>query len=290
MAINKHLQIFRNTNFTAVTTYNDAVAAMKAQAANLDDGTPIVYRYGTDKVILGVARTSGETKTVDIVADETQLKNELHDLFNVTVDSTTEGLDAGVLKRYTIKQGGTAVTGGTIDLPKDYFVTSGSLVDVDGKKNIKLVLNTPEQTVDSSVLIPVNDLVDVYTGSTGDVTVAVSDSNEISATIKDGGVHQANLDAALQALITDMQAIEDAPAEGNAAVIAAKIETTTKVKDAVVNNYKAVKAIDASVMDIDGRVKSLEAVEISKADDSIEVTKDASGYKIAVDTIDCGTY
>ena len=44
----------------------------------------------------------------------------------VTVDEVSTGLESGVLKAYSIKQGGTEV--GKINIPKDLVVTSGSVV------------------------------------------------------------------------------------------------------------------------------------------------------------------
>ena len=66
-----------------------------------------------------------------------------------------------------------------INLPKDNFVRSGSY-DAD-KKEIVLVVG--DGTTSSEVRIPAASLVDIYTGkATDNISVTVSDSNEISAT------------------------------------------------------------------------------------------------------------
>ena len=98
-----------------------------------------------------------------------------------------EGTEDGVLKVYTIKQGGTTV--GTINIPKDLVVTSGSVVkgtwdgntfteDVSGSGTstgtaLKLVI--ANQT--APVYINTLDLVKDHTGGNG---IAISDTNVIS--------------------------------------------------------------------------------------------------------------
>ena len=94
-----------------------------------------------------------------------------------------EGTEDGVLKVYTIKQGGTTV--GTINIPKDLVVKSGSVVkgtwdgntfteDVSGSGTaLKLVI--ANQT--NPVYINTLDLVKDHIAGNG---IAISDTNEIS--------------------------------------------------------------------------------------------------------------
>ena len=116
----------------------------------------------------------------------------------------------GYLKTYQFTYG----TGTTfeVDIPKDLVVTQdGSEVievsdenPVEGLANgtyLKLVI----QNNDNPVYINVADLCDVYTGKTvtDGVSVAVSDTNEISATLVGKAVSEANLDDALATKIND---------------------------------------------------------------------------------------
>lgn len=107
----------------------------------------------------------------------------------MTTDTTTEGY----LKTYTIKQGSTEV--GKIDIPKDLVVASGEIVvDPDGQPSgtyVKLTIANQE----APVYINVADLVDAYTAqaSATQVQLAISDTNEISATIVAGSVGTAEL-------------------------------------------------------------------------------------------------
>ena len=114
----------------------------------------------------------------------------------------------GYLKTYQFTYGdGQAFE---VDIPKDLVVTSGEVIVVDdgnpvsGLTNgtyLKLTIANQE----SPVYINVADLCDIYTGktSTDGISVAVSDTNEISATLVGKAVTQANLDDALAKKIAD---------------------------------------------------------------------------------------
>lgn len=105
---------------------------------------------------------------------------------------------------YIVKQNGTQV-GVAINIPKDMVVESGEIVagtwsdgtftpSTSGKgKALKLVIANGGGTV----YIDVKDLVDVYTGSTGTtVNVTIDSSNKISASIVNGSILEAHLNAA----------------------------------------------------------------------------------------------
>lgn len=108
----------------------------------------------------------------------------------VTVVEKSTGLGAGILKAYDIKQGDTVK--GTINIPKDFLVKSATLETVTtvdspysgaevGDKYIDFVVNTKDTAsgseTDEHVYLPVNDLVDVYTGGNG---INIDDSNVVS--------------------------------------------------------------------------------------------------------------
>lgn len=125
---------------------------------------------------------------------------------SITTDTTTEGM----LKTYTFKQGGVAV--GTIDIPKDLVVSSGSVVtgtwsgttfteSPSGKDTaIKLVLSNNE-----TLYINASSLVDVYEVSDTTTIDMTINGTTISASIKDGSVGTAKLatGAVTNAKITD---------------------------------------------------------------------------------------
>lgn len=103
----------------------------------------------------------------------------------VTVEEAA-GTEDGVLKVYTVKQGGTEV--GKINIPKDLVVTSGSVVKGNWAGNVftenevgtgtALKLVIANQT--TPVYINTLDLVKDHTAGNG---IAISDTNEISVVI-----------------------------------------------------------------------------------------------------------
>ena len=104
----------------------------------------------------------------------------------------------GYLKTYQFTYG----TGSTfeVDIPKDLVVKSGEVIVVSDESPVSglangtyLKLTIANQT--EPVYIDVKDLCDVYTGKTATdgVSVAVSSTNEISATLVGKAVSEANL-------------------------------------------------------------------------------------------------
>lgn len=139
---------------------------------------------------------AGAQKHISPTADE--VKNALGytpantaDLVDYTVTVTENGASGNTLKSYVLKQKGSTI--GTINIPKDLVVSSGSVVVgnwVDGVfaesasgtgKAVKLVIANQEDPI----YINVQDLVDVYTAAQGatEIQLAISNTNEISATI-----------------------------------------------------------------------------------------------------------
>ena len=117
----------------------------------------------------------------------------------------------GYLKTYQFTYG----TGSTfeIDIPKDLVVKSGDVIVVDdthpisGLTNgtyLKLVIANDDA---NPVYINTNSLVDVYTGKTATdgVSVSVSASNEISATLVGKAVTEANLEDTLAQKIANAE-------------------------------------------------------------------------------------
>jgi len=114
-------------------------------------------------------------------------------------------------KVYTIKQGNTEIA--KFNIEKDSFVKEGTLVygpstgltsgtsvdanesatSVEGKTTpyLKLVIKTTDNAVENYIYIKADQLVDVYTGSTGTdntrVDITVSDDHKISATLHIAG-------------------------------------------------------------------------------------------------------
>lgn len=113
------------------------------------------------------------------------------ELVDYSVTVTEQGASGDSLKSYVIAQQGNTI--GTINIPKDLVVSSGSVVVgnwVNGVftetpngtgKAVKLVIANQADPI----YINVQDLVDVYTAQQGavEVQLAISNTNEISATL-----------------------------------------------------------------------------------------------------------
>ena len=144
-----------------------------------------------------------------------------------------ETANAGYLKSYTFTgPDGTPVD---IDIPKDLVVTKGEVVK-EGKDTF-IQLTIANQV--APVKINVKDLVDVYTAqaNAAQVQLAISGTNEISATIKPGSIAKTDLTSAVQGSLdkADAAAPQSALDAANAEI--AKIKT-----DVAAHGVKSVTA------------------------------------------------
>lgn len=176
------------------------------------------------KVILGISPVDGTNKTLFISAEEVEalisaseggVNTSIGNLENLTTkdkativaainslktESTVtvekkQTAEEGFATSYIIKQNGKQV-GSSINIPKDFLVKSGTVKTVTtinqpvngykvGQKYLDFVVNTASNDgQESHIYILVEDLVDVYTGSTGDqIAVVVGNDNTISASL-----------------------------------------------------------------------------------------------------------
>lgn len=141
---------------------------------------------------------------------------------------------------YTFYQGGQPISP-TIDIPKDMVVESGSIVQgtwSDGEftpgsgtgKALALVIANGGGTV----YIDVNDLVDVYTGgTTSTITVAISGSNQITASLVNGSIVQAHLSSTL---LTTLQSTTITAPSSSSTQATGGTKTIDELFQTVVNN------------------------------------------------------
>lgn len=144
----------------------------------------------------------------------------------ITTDTTTEGY----LKTYTIKQGSTEI--GKIDIPKDLVVTFGEVVvNPDGQPSGTYVKLTIANQA-TPIYINVADLVDVYTtqANATQIQLAISATNEISATIVAGSVGTTELSSEVNTTLgqvatnkTNIEALQTLVGEGVEAITEAEI-------------------------------------------------------------------
>lgn len=217
---------------TTATTVSGAikenVGAIKAVADDLGDVSTIDVEVSSGVKASNTVAAINKLKTL---VDDAQSAGE------VTIDTSTT--TEGYLKSYTINQGGTKIA--TIDIPRDLVCTGGEVVtDPEGQPAgtyIKLTIANQ----DAPIYIDVKTLVDVYTAqaSAAQIQLAISATNEISATVVAGSITANELSA-------------DSVTEGK---IAADSITTAKIKDSNVtasklaeNSVGATKAAETGVI------------------------------------------
>ena len=168
-----------------------------------------------------------------LTAAEVPGLNDLETKVNKIGVTAKETANAGYLKSYTFTgPDGTPVD---IDIPKDLVVTKGEIVK-EGKDTF-IQLTIANQV--APVKINVKDLVDVYTAqaNAAQVQLAISGTNEISATIKPGSIAKTDLATAVQESLdkADAAAPQSALDAANAEI--AKIKT-----DVAAHGVKSVTA------------------------------------------------
>lgn len=173
------------------TTTNEnktAIAAVKATADNAVVANGAITKATDFSLVKYDAKglvTEGKVLTAANVPGLSALETKV----NKVGVATKQEANAGFLKSYTF----TGPDGKTvdIDIPKDLVVTKGEVVKKGADTFIQLSI---ANQVDP-VKINVKDLVDVYTAQANaeKVQLAISGTNEISATIKPGSIAKADL-------------------------------------------------------------------------------------------------
>lgn len=166
---------------------DDAVAKIVSDGndAATDDTIKGAKKY-TDEAkesLLGDANDDIESNTI------LGVKNYAKQLATESEVSIVESEGTGDIgKVYTFYQGGTAEGNkiGVINTPKELVVKSGQVVVNPTGQPAGTYIELTIQNQDAPLYINVADLVDVYTPATGaaEVQLAISATNEISATIK----------------------------------------------------------------------------------------------------------
>lgn len=187
-----------DTALASVKAIKDFVAAEMAKIPAAVDYTVTI----TDETA-GAGEKSKQTIKQGKAGEETTVGTiTVPDLVMTVKETPTEGY----LKTYQFTYG----TGTTfeVDIPKDLVVTAGEVIVVDDDNPVTGLTNGTylKLTIanqDEPVYINTNSLVDVYTGKTETtgVSVAISASNEISATLVGKAVAEENLADTLAAKI-----------------------------------------------------------------------------------------
>lgn len=247
--------------------------------------------YGAAKAVQGET-----TETVKSVDDKVAA---LTTSSAVTVEKLGTAT-TGYIASYVIKQNGAQV-GATIDIPKDYLVKSAELKTADaeiksgdttvvaaGHKYIDFVVNTVEGTGNEThIYLDVDTLVDVYTGVTGsEVAVTVDGDRKISASLVDGGISYAKLDANLKSKIDEVFTLEAATetdlggvkiGDGIAVAEDGTISTDNVQRDGTATALNFVSDTDTVVIAVTGPADSLISTTVGNAVAAQTVTATKTG-------------
>ena len=217
---------------TANTENKNAIAAVKAtadKAVVANDAITAATDFSIVKYDAKGLVTAGKVLTAAEVPGLSALETKV----NKIGVAAKETANAGYLKSYTFTgPDGTPVD---IDIPKDLVVTKGEVVK-EGKDTF-IQLTIANQV--APVKINVKDLVDVYTAqaNAAQVQLAISGTNEISATIKPGSIAKADLTTAVQESLNKADA-----AAPKSELDAAKEEIEAIKTDVAAHGVKSVTA------------------------------------------------
>lgn len=290
------------SNYDAAGTAQTLVTAL--ENGQVATNTSDIATLKTDVGVKGDLTTTAKTDLVSAINEVYQAVGTGGTASVVTIDTSTT--TEGYLKSYTIKQGDSTV--GTIDIPKDMVVTSGTVeVDPEGLEAgtyIKLVL----ANVAEPLYINVGTLVDIYVAkaSATQVQVAIdSETREISATlvangvtsteladnavttvkIADANVTKAKLDTGVQATLdkadTALQQTDIITGTANGTI-------SVKGTDVAVKGLGSAAYVETSAFDSAGTASSLVS-----ALESGQVTtnkNDIASVKSRLDSLEANTY
>lgn len=295
---NTALETYKTTNNAAVKANADAITAINAadtgilaQAKGYADGK-VASVGATDESIV----VSG-TKTAPTVA--VQISKEAgNDLVKKTDGLFVEVPDAAV---YSIAKDETSAdyaavyhltkdgvnTGVAINIPKDMVVKSGTVeVNPSGQAAGTYLVLTLANATEDKVYINVGSLIEYVTSGSAEsdmVVVAVSEDHKVTATITDGSITKAKLEAGVQTSLNKADSalqktdIVTGSANGTISVDGSDVE----VKGLGTAAYKAVNDFDAAgaAAAVDNKVTALEG-KVSTAETKLATV--AEGAQVNV--------
>ena len=310
------------------TAIQNAIDALDMNSAAGGTGKMITTINQTDGV---VSATAIDAKASNIAINTTDfpssnVENALTTLYsrsNITVDESSGTGD--ILKTYTIKQNGTAL--GTINIPKDLVVQSGSVVTgetsgsdvvdnsgstaivipsgVAGHKYLKLVI--ANQT--TPIYIDTNDFVDIYTEGNGidisnsnAISIQIDNSSENFLSVGSGGLKlsgvQNAIDTAAAGRLTNIK-VNNVTGTVSSGVSSLTLKTnninlnegvSSGTFGALTTSDTITSALGKLYGGIVANQTNITKNTVSNSDSSITVTPGNSSTDIKVNIVDCGTY
>ena len=257
-----------------IRSYTDADRAIIASYTAADSA--IVSSYtAADEAIITSYKAADEALSGRIDTLQTSLQTGLA----VTLDDTASPGE-GILKVYTIKQGGTSI--GTINIPKDLVATSGSLVYCTKSESTYTEVNSSTEGAIACIkmtiqngnpfYIEVADLIEYNsvksnaeitltdTGHEIEATVGAISSSKITFTPSDDNPTNTTVQAALRDLYTQI---------GEGGSVASKIQTAIQTLDADLDASGTLAHngtfVVSGVTEVDGKITSVDSVEVEAA-------------------------
>ena len=260
---NTALEEYKVTNNAAVKANADAIATINAAETGIlaqakeYANTKVASVSATDESIVVSGTTTAPTVAVqiskeagnDLVKKTDGLFVEVPDgaVYSITKDETS----ADYAAVYHLTKDG-ANTGVAINIPKDMVVKSGTVeVNPAGQAAGTYLVLTLANAAEDKVYINVGSLIEYVTsGSTESdmVVVAVSEDHKVTATITDGSITKAKLEAGVQTSLNKADSalqktdIVSGSANGTISVGGSDVE----VKGLGTAAYKAVGDFDAA--------------------------------------------
>ena len=257
-----------------ISSYTAADDAIITSYKDADDAIITSYK-AADEAIITAYKAADEALSGRIDNLQTNLQTNLA----VTLDDTAAP-GKGILKVYTIKQGGTSI--GTINIPKDLVATSGSLVyctksestytEVDSSTEgaiacIKMTIqNGNPFYIEVADLIEYNsvksnaEITLTDTGHTIEATVGAISSSKITFTPSGDSHTDTTVQAALRDLYTQI---------GEGGSVASQIQTAIQKLDANLDASGTPAHngtfVVSGVTEVDGVITSVDSVEVEAA-------------------------
>lgn len=241
-----------NANKTAIETLNGDESTDGSVSKKVKDAVDVVEGK------IGSLANLDTTAKTDLVVAINEVRNSVSaGGTEAAVSCDTSTTTEGYLKSYTLKQGSNTIC--TIDIPKDIFAVSGSVVtnpDADHTGTfIKLVLENQEEPL----YIDVASLIENYTAKANATQVQLvieNDTREISATIVAGSVGTTELaDGSIStakiadANVTLAKLASDVTTAFDSSGAATAAETNAKTHATNLNN-----AMDTRVTELESKV------------------------------------
>lgn len=279
-------QTYADGLITGLNTTDTAVSGQFVTAVSETNGVISVSRAAASASQVGI------TAITDLTASNVQEALEaLKTAVNaggtgsvVTVESADGASGSNILKTYTIKQGGTSV--GTINIPKDFLVKSGTVETCAtddtpvtglsvGDKYLDFVINsTGADATASHIYIPVQDLVDAYTAGNG---INVSAGNVISAVVD--GTSESFLTVGASGLkLSGVQTAINTGRDAAKTYADGLVQALDVDKDASGTVAHSGTFVMSGVTQVDGLITSIDSVEVEAAGAAASALSSAQTY------------